>query len=36
MVSADGSVKSYNNQNSTANFQAMFNPRAITAVNFDD
>ena len=36
MVSADGSVKSYNNQNSTANFQAMFNPRSTTAVNYDD
>ena len=35
-VSADGSVKSYNNQNGTANFQAMFNPRASIAVNLDD
>ena len=35
-VSADGSVKSYNNQNGTANFQAMFNPRASIAVNLED
>ena len=35
-VSADGSVKGYNNQNNAANFQAMFNPRSILSVSFDD
>ena len=35
-VCADGSVKSYNNQNNTANWIALFNPRTSAIPSFDD
>jgi prepilin-type N-terminal cleavage/methylation domain-containing protein len=36
LVCADGSVKSYNNQNNAANWVALFNPRAVGIPSFDD
>ena len=35
-VCADGSVKSYNNQNNTTNWIALFNPRTSAIPSFDD